>query len=98
MPNPVHKEPSMHDYTISCTLHRCPRKLHPWLGLGVSVALLLTEATPVHAVLPSSVVWEADEASDGTGSVSCNSVFVRYLDRFLNQEELMEPEATVQNP
>ena len=33
-----------------------------------------------------------------TGSVSCNSVFVRYLGRFLNQEELMEPEATVQNP
>jgi putative oxidoreductase len=34
----------------------------------------------------------------GTGSVSCNSVFVRYLGRFLNQEELMEHEATVQNP
>jgi hypothetical protein len=34
----------------------------------------------------------------GTGSISCNSVFVRYLGRFLNQEELMEPEATVQNP
>ena len=34
----------------------------------------------------------------GTGSVSCNSVFVRYLGRFLNQEELMEPKATVQNP
>jgi hypothetical protein len=36
--------------------------------------------------------------SGGTGSVSCNSVFVRYLGRFLNQEELMKPEATVQNP
>ena len=35
---------------------------------------------------------------EGTGSVSCNSVFVRYLGRLLNQEELMEPEATVQNP
>src|SRR5215510_16579514 len=34
----------------------------------------------------------------GTGSVSCNSVFVRHLGRFLNQEDLMEPEATVQNP
>ena len=34
----------------------------------------------------------------GTGSVSCNSVFIRYLGRFLNQEELMEHEATVQNP
>ena len=34
----------------------------------------------------------------GTGSVSCNSVFVRHLCRFLNQEDLMEREAMVQNP
>ena len=34
----------------------------------------------------------------GTGSVSCNSVFVLYLCRFLDQEELMEREAMVQNP
>jgi hypothetical protein len=34
----------------------------------------------------------------GTGSVSCNSVFILYLCRFLNQEELMEREAMVQNP
>ena len=38
------------------------------------------------------------DLTPGTGSVSCNSVFVRYLGRFLHQEELMEPEATVQNP
>jgi hypothetical protein len=35
---------------------------------------------------------------DGTGSVSCNSVFVLHLGRFLDQEELMEREAMVQNP
>src|SRR2546429_6121198 len=34
----------------------------------------------------------------GTGSVSCNSVFVLHLCRFLDQEELMEREAMVQNP
>jgi hypothetical protein len=33
----------------------------------------------------------------GTGSVSCNSAFVLHLGRFLNQEELMEREAMVQN-
>ena len=34
----------------------------------------------------------------GTGSVSCNSVFVLHLCRLLNQEELMEREAMLQNP
>jgi len=34
----------------------------------------------------------------GTGSVSCNSVFILHLCRFLNQEELMEREAMLQNP
>jgi hypothetical protein len=34
----------------------------------------------------------------GTGSVSCNSVFVLHLCCFLNQEDLMEREAMVQNP
>jgi hypothetical protein len=33
----------------------------------------------------------------GTGSVSCNSVFVLHLGHFLNQEERMEREAMVQN-
>ena len=37
-------------------------------------------------------------ASWKTGSVSCNSVFVLHLCRFLNQEDLMEREAMVQNP
>jgi len=41
---------------------------------------------------------DLDQIPPGTGSVSCNSVFVRYLGHFLNQEELMEPEAAVQNP
>ena len=36
--------------------------------------------------------------SVGTGSVSCNSVFILHLGRFLDQEELMEREAMVQNP
>ena len=34
----------------------------------------------------------------GTGSVSCNSVFILHLCRFLDQEELMERKAMVQNP
>ena len=34
----------------------------------------------------------------GTGSVSCNSVFVLHLCRFLHQEDLMERKAMVQNP
>ena len=34
----------------------------------------------------------------GTGSVSCNSVFILHLGRFLDQEELMEREAMVQHP
>jgi hypothetical protein len=34
----------------------------------------------------------------GTGSVSCNLAFVLHLCHFLNQEELMEREAMVQNP
>ena len=34
----------------------------------------------------------------GTGSVSCNSVFVLHLCCFLNQEELMKREAMVQHP
>src|SRR5882762_523816 len=35
---------------------------------------------------------------EGTGSVSCNSAFILHLCRFLNQEDLMEREAMVQNP
>jgi len=34
----------------------------------------------------------------GTGSVSCHSVFILHLCRFLNQEEFMEREAMLQNP
>ena len=34
---------------------------------------------------------------DGTGSVSCHSGFVLHLCHFLNQEDLMEREAMVQN-
>jgi len=34
----------------------------------------------------------------GTGSVSCNSIVVLHLCYFLNQEDLMEREAVVQNP
>src|SRR5262249_1486620 len=35
---------------------------------------------------------------NGTGSVSCNSVFVLHLCRFLNPEEFMKRKAMVQNP
>ena len=34
---------------------------------------------------------------EGTGSASCNSAFVLHLGRFLDQEELMEREAMIQN-
>jgi hypothetical protein len=37
-------------------------------------------------------------AALGTGSVSCNSILVLHLCHFLNQEDLMEREAMVQNP
>jgi hypothetical protein len=35
---------------------------------------------------------------EGTGSVCCRSIGVLHLRHFLNQEELMEREAMVQNP
>jgi hypothetical protein len=38
------------------------------------------------------------EQGRGTGSVSCNSVFLLHLCRFLKQEDRMEREAMVQNP
>jgi len=34
----------------------------------------------------------------GTGSVCCRSICVLHLSHFLNQEDLMEREAMVQNP
>jgi hypothetical protein len=42
--------------------------------------------------------WNTLYCPNGTGSVSCNSVFILHLGRFLDQEELMEREAMVQNP
>ena len=39
----------------------------------------------------------AQNPRTGTGSVSCHSVFVLHLCHFLNQEDLMEREAMVQN-
>ena len=47
---------------------------------------------------PRGLADYSGRSSWGTGSVSCNSVFVLHLCRFLNQEELMEREAMVQNP
>ena len=41
---------------------------------------------------------EGGHGEGGTGSVSCNLAFVLHLCRFLNQEDLMEREAMVQNP
>jgi hypothetical protein len=48
--------------------------------------------------MPESIVNERRRLAKGTGSVSCNSAFVLHLCRFLNQEELVEREAMVQNP
>ena len=49
-----------------------------------------------HPTKPSTIISGLGDA--GTGSVSCNSVFVLHLCRFLNQEDLMEREAMLQNP
>jgi hypothetical protein len=61
-----------------------------------------SEHRPVLALVPCDVrpsqAILLDDPPVGTGSVSCNSVFVLHLCHFLHQEELMEPEATVQNP
>src|SRR5262245_63100557 len=55
--------------------------------------------TPVVVILQLLCDWNINGFnSSGTGSVSCNSAFVLHLCRFLNQEELMEREAMVQNP
>jgi hypothetical protein len=45
-------------------------------------------------------MWEEREilGSGGTGSVCCRSICVLHLSHFLNQEDLMEREAMVQNP
>jgi hypothetical protein len=50
------------------------------------------------ANLPCCAIKVGHHPLLGTGSVSCNSVFVLYLCRFLNQEELMKRETMVQNP
>ena len=47
-------------------------------------------------VVPNSVILSLPRRM-GTGSVSCHSVFVLHLCHFLNQEDLMEREAMVQN-
>src|SRR5215510_8917809 len=52
----------------------------------------------VRPVRKCSVVVFASFSKCGTGSVSCNSVFLLHLCRFLHQEALMEREAMVQNP
>ena len=48
--------------------------------------------------LSQSLKKSVTNGTEGTGSVSCNSVFVLHLCHFLNQEDLMEREAMVQNP
>ena len=59
-----------------------------WDGLFHAVVWLVT-------LVGVLLLWNA---AYGTGSVSCNSVFVLHLCHFLNQEDLMEREAMVQNP
>jgi hypothetical protein len=70
----------------------------------VDIVLVLRDVTEhqraeeIRTRLVALVESERTPSSAGTGFVSCNSVFVLHLCCFLNQEELMEREAMVQNP
>ena len=58
----------------------------------------MVQLTPKEQALVARVIQKIHEFDpQGTGSVSCNSAFVLHLCRFLNQEDLMEREAMVQN-
>jgi hypothetical protein len=67
-------------------------------GFGLLHLLFFTEAFAHHLIHLSLSRFLSGMMRLGTGSVSCNSVFVLHLCRFLNQEELMKREAMVQNP
>jgi rRNA maturation protein Rpf1 len=58
----------------------------------------LQHLLPIETMLKRFQLNFQDVDQLGTGSVTCNSAFVLHLCRFLNQEELMEREAMVQNP
>src|SRR5215831_12262955 len=64
---------------------------------AITVAELLLSARD-RRIWRNGHVFICKSPLQGTGSVSCNSVFVLYLCRLLNQEELMKRETMVQNP
>ena len=74
--------------------------LHTWIGKYHRVERQEKEVHDEHLYedLKRLRKENARLKEEGTGSVSCNSVFVLHLGRFLDQEELMEREAMVQNP
>ena len=82
-------------YPTQCGTGSFAPQHHCWFALDERLficSMLALQSSQILASLSGNFM------SIGTGSVSCNSVFVRCLGRFLHQEELMEPEATVQNP
>ena len=75
-----------------------------WWGVGLAVSMPVIRCFFEIVIVPWAETQEMINTGinlivlAGTGSVSCNSVFVLHLCRFLDQEELMEREAMVQNP
>ena len=75
-----------------------------WWGVGLAVSMPVIRCYFEILIVPWAATQETINTGinlivlAGTGSVSCNSVFVLHLCRFLDQEELMEREAMVQNP
>jgi hypothetical protein len=70
-----------------------------WQSRSLFLPLLIpTVSHDIISLVASSCGYYKGQIEHGTGSVSCNSAFVLHLCRFLNQEDLMECEAMVQNP
>jgi len=92
---------SINGWTSSSKLEVCICGIHKaWID-PLQIVIYRFRAIPlvgniITGVLPYNIILDFN--ARGTGSVSCNSVFVLHLCRFLDQEELMEREAMVQNP
>src|SRR5262249_51552137 len=74
--------------------------LHPYMfEQSINTSVIVACLNDFCQKIKKKTMVVMDNSSiQGTGSVSCNSVFLLHLCRFLNQEDLMEREAMVQNP
>ena len=90
---------SVTDHTVILTwTGPCADRLRCATMLSASDATMAPQETPRMKQAMRVPLNLAQFVEGGTGSVSCNSVFVLRLCYFLNQEDLMEREAMVQNP